>query len=183
MHYYWHYYLQYYYCIIHYYWDYAANIRMLWPEHTHTHTVFSAVVTSCWMIRLIMVMWRMELHVVRQWCVWTGSVSLFSIWTWAPVPPDPTDTSVPVMGWEHSWLHTLNTCHVEVYLDIINVICFFMHCFGYFKCKQVCNNEATCTCDTTWAGTDCSMPDPPKEPAPSEDEEPKGLLLCSYTNT
>lgn len=89
----------------HLYWDYAANIRMLWPEHTHTHSVFSAVVTSCWTIRLIMVMWRMELRVVRQWCVWTGSVSLFSIWTWAPVPPDPTDTSVPVMGWEHSWLH------------------------------------------------------------------------------
>uniref|UniRef100_A0A674D9Z3 ADAM metallopeptidase domain 23 n=1 Tax=Salmo trutta TaxID=8032 RepID=A0A674D9Z3_SALTR len=38
----------------------------------------------------------------------------------------------------------------------------------------VCNNEATCTCDTTWAGTDCSMPDPPKVPAPTEDEEPKG---------
>ncbi|CAB1346942.1 unnamed protein product [Coregonus sp. 'balchen'] len=39
---------------------------------------------------------------------------------------------------------------------------------------QVCNNEATCTCDPTWAGTDCSMPDPPKEPAPTEDEGPKG---------
>ncbi|KAL1268296.1 hypothetical protein QQF64_033659 [Cirrhinus molitorella] len=38
----------------------------------------------------------------------------------------------------------------------------------------VCNNEATCTCDTTWAGTDCSMPDPPKEPPPDEDEGPKG---------
>uniref|UniRef100_A0A6Q2YYP8 ADAM metallopeptidase domain 23a n=1 Tax=Esox lucius TaxID=8010 RepID=A0A6Q2YYP8_ESOLU len=38
----------------------------------------------------------------------------------------------------------------------------------------VCNNEATCTCDATWAGTDCSMPDPPKEPAPPEDEGPKG---------
>uniref|UniRef100_A0AAR2L260 ADAM metallopeptidase domain 23a n=1 Tax=Pygocentrus nattereri TaxID=42514 RepID=A0AAR2L260_PYGNA len=38
----------------------------------------------------------------------------------------------------------------------------------------VCNNEATCTCDVTWAGTDCSMPDPPKEPPPSEDEGPKG---------
>ncbi|XP_029112644.1 disintegrin and metalloproteinase domain-containing protein 23-like isoform X4 [Scleropages formosus] len=38
----------------------------------------------------------------------------------------------------------------------------------------VCNNEATCTCDATWAGTDCSMPDPPKEPPPSEDEGPKG---------
>ncbi|XP_061579451.1 disintegrin and metalloproteinase domain-containing protein 23 isoform X1 [Cololabis saira] len=38
----------------------------------------------------------------------------------------------------------------------------------------VCNNEATCTCDTTWAGTDCSMPDPPKEPDVTPDEEPKG---------
>uniref|UniRef100_A0AAQ6A3U0 ADAM metallopeptidase domain 23a n=1 Tax=Amphiprion ocellaris TaxID=80972 RepID=A0AAQ6A3U0_AMPOC len=38
----------------------------------------------------------------------------------------------------------------------------------------VCNNEATCTCDTTWAGTDCSMPDPPKEPDDHIDEVPKG---------
>ncbi|KAL0963872.1 hypothetical protein UPYG_G00314660 [Umbra pygmaea] len=38
----------------------------------------------------------------------------------------------------------------------------------------VCNNEATCTCDATWAGTDCSMPDPPKEPAPTEPEGSKG---------
>ncbi|XP_072253113.1 disintegrin and metalloproteinase domain-containing protein 23 isoform X1 [Leuresthes tenuis] len=38
----------------------------------------------------------------------------------------------------------------------------------------VCNNEATCTCDSTWAGTDCSMPDPPKEPDITPDEEPKG---------
>ncbi|CAL8390317.1 unnamed protein product [Gadus morhua 'NCC'] len=38
----------------------------------------------------------------------------------------------------------------------------------------VCNNEATCTCDSTWAGTDCSMPDPPKEPEATEDEGPKG---------
>ncbi|XP_051998406.1 disintegrin and metalloproteinase domain-containing protein 23 [Xyrauchen texanus] len=38
----------------------------------------------------------------------------------------------------------------------------------------VCNNEASCTCDTTWAGTDCSMPDPPKVHKPSEDEGPKG---------
>ncbi|XP_030638100.1 disintegrin and metalloproteinase domain-containing protein 23 [Chanos chanos] len=38
----------------------------------------------------------------------------------------------------------------------------------------VCNNEATCTCDTTWAGTDCSMHDPPKEPPVIEDEGPKG---------
>uniref|UniRef100_A0A8C2HGG3 ADAM metallopeptidase domain 23a n=1 Tax=Cyprinus carpio TaxID=7962 RepID=A0A8C2HGG3_CYPCA len=47
----------------------------------------------------------------------------------------------------------------------------------------VCNNEAACTCDTTWAGTDCSMPDPPKEPPPAEDDGPKGLWLCSDTNT
>lgn len=38
----------------------------------------------------------------------------------------------------------------------------------------VCNNEGTCSCDTTWAGTDCSIPDPPKEPEPEEDEGPKG---------
>uniref|UniRef100_A0A4W6G6F9 ADAM metallopeptidase domain 23 n=1 Tax=Lates calcarifer TaxID=8187 RepID=A0A4W6G6F9_LATCA len=38
----------------------------------------------------------------------------------------------------------------------------------------VCNNEASCTCDTTWAGTDCSMPDPPKEPEATQDEGPKG---------
>ncbi|XP_037542913.1 disintegrin and metalloproteinase domain-containing protein 23 isoform X2 [Nematolebias whitei] len=37
----------------------------------------------------------------------------------------------------------------------------------------VCNNEATCTCDTTWAGTDCSMPDPPKVPDVTPEEEPK----------
>ncbi|XP_059198558.1 disintegrin and metalloproteinase domain-containing protein 23 isoform X3 [Centropristis striata] len=37
----------------------------------------------------------------------------------------------------------------------------------------VCNNEATCTCDTTWAGTDCSMPDPPREPEATQDEGPK----------
>uniref|UniRef100_A0A3B4FQA2 ADAM metallopeptidase domain 23 n=1 Tax=Pundamilia nyererei TaxID=303518 RepID=A0A3B4FQA2_9CICH len=39
----------------------------------------------------------------------------------------------------------------------------------------VCNNEATCTCDTTWAGTDCSMPDPPKEPDVTPEEEPKSV--------
>ncbi|XP_056606559.1 disintegrin and metalloproteinase domain-containing protein 23 isoform X1 [Triplophysa dalaica] len=38
----------------------------------------------------------------------------------------------------------------------------------------VCNNEATCTCDATWAGTDCSMHDPPKEPPIIEDPGPKG---------
>ncbi|KAI2663358.1 Disintegrin and metalloproteinase domain-containing protein 23 [Labeo rohita] len=37
----------------------------------------------------------------------------------------------------------------------------------------VCNNEATCTCDATWAGTDCSMHDPPKEPPVIEDPGPK----------
>uniref|UniRef100_A0A3Q1GGS5 ADAM metallopeptidase domain 23 n=1 Tax=Acanthochromis polyacanthus TaxID=80966 RepID=A0A3Q1GGS5_9TELE len=37
----------------------------------------------------------------------------------------------------------------------------------------VCNNDATCTCDTTWAGTDCSMADPPKEPDDHIDEVPK----------
>ncbi|XP_054642466.1 disintegrin and metalloproteinase domain-containing protein 23 isoform X3 [Dunckerocampus dactyliophorus] len=38
----------------------------------------------------------------------------------------------------------------------------------------VCNNEATCTCDTTWAGTDCSMPDPPKAPDTTPTQGPKG---------
>uniref|UniRef100_A0A3B5MZ56 ADAM metallopeptidase domain 23 n=1 Tax=Xiphophorus couchianus TaxID=32473 RepID=A0A3B5MZ56_9TELE len=38
----------------------------------------------------------------------------------------------------------------------------------------VCNNEATCTCDATWAGTDCSMPDPPKETDITTTEETKG---------
>uniref|UniRef100_A0A3B3UX67 ADAM metallopeptidase domain 23 n=1 Tax=Poecilia latipinna TaxID=48699 RepID=A0A3B3UX67_9TELE len=37
----------------------------------------------------------------------------------------------------------------------------------------VCNNEATCTCDATWAGTDCSMPDPPKEADIATTEETK----------
>ncbi|XP_061647268.1 disintegrin and metalloproteinase domain-containing protein 23 isoform X3 [Phyllopteryx taeniolatus] len=37
----------------------------------------------------------------------------------------------------------------------------------------VCNNEATCTCDTTWAGTDCSMPDPPKIPETTPTQGPK----------
>ncbi|XP_026989248.2 disintegrin and metalloproteinase domain-containing protein 23 isoform X3 [Tachysurus fulvidraco] len=38
----------------------------------------------------------------------------------------------------------------------------------------VCNNEATCTCDASWAGTDCSMHDPPKGPPTNENEGPKG---------
>ncbi|XP_058889562.1 disintegrin and metalloproteinase domain-containing protein 23-like isoform X3 [Acipenser ruthenus] len=37
----------------------------------------------------------------------------------------------------------------------------------------VCNNEATCTCDPTWAGTDCSIYDPVKEPPPNPDDGPK----------
>uniref|UniRef100_A0AAY4AV34 ADAM metallopeptidase domain 23a n=1 Tax=Denticeps clupeoides TaxID=299321 RepID=A0AAY4AV34_9TELE len=37
----------------------------------------------------------------------------------------------------------------------------------------VCNNEATCSCHETWAGTDCSMHDPPKEPPTAPDEGPK----------
>lgn len=47
---------------------------------------------------------------------------------------------------------------------------FFLLCIIF----QVCNNEATCTCDATWAGTDCSMHDPPKEPPVIEDPGPKG---------
>lgn len=51
---------------------------------------------------------------------------------------------------------------------------------------QVCNNEATCTCDPTWAGTDCSMADPPKKPEPTK-EGPKGRFpftsLLTYRHT
>ncbi|XP_041120086.1 disintegrin and metalloproteinase domain-containing protein 23-like isoform X2 [Polyodon spathula] len=39
----------------------------------------------------------------------------------------------------------------------------------------VCNNEATCTCDSTWAGTDCSIYDPIKEPPPNPDDGPKEM--------
>lgn len=46
-------------------------------------------------------------------------------------------------------------------------------CFSVWS-VQVCNNEATCTCDATWAGTDCSMPDPPKEPESTKEQGPKG---------
>ncbi|XP_069052484.1 disintegrin and metalloproteinase domain-containing protein 23 isoform X3 [Lepisosteus oculatus] len=38
----------------------------------------------------------------------------------------------------------------------------------------VCNNEATCTCDSTWAGTDCSMHDPIKDTSSGQDDGPKG---------
>ncbi|XP_028661946.1 disintegrin and metalloproteinase domain-containing protein 23 isoform X1 [Erpetoichthys calabaricus] len=38
----------------------------------------------------------------------------------------------------------------------------------------VCNNEATCACNSTWAGTDCSIYDPIKKSPPSPDTGPKG---------
>ncbi|XP_040609389.1 disintegrin and metalloproteinase domain-containing protein 23 isoform X1 [Mesocricetus auratus] len=38
----------------------------------------------------------------------------------------------------------------------------------------VCSNEATCICDFTWAGTDCSIRDPVRNPNPPKDEGPKG---------
>lgn len=43
---------------------------------------------------------------------------------------------------------------------------------------QVCSNEATCICDFTWAGTDCSIRDPVRNLHPSKDEGPKGL--CDF---
>uniref|UniRef100_A0A8C2MU74 A disintegrin and metallopeptidase domain 23 n=1 Tax=Cricetulus griseus TaxID=10029 RepID=A0A8C2MU74_CRIGR len=42
----------------------------------------------------------------------------------------------------------------------------------------VCSNEATCICDFTWAGTDCSIRDPVRNPNPPKDEGPKGL--CDF---
>ncbi|XP_056390948.1 disintegrin and metalloproteinase domain-containing protein 23 isoform X2 [Hyla sarda] len=39
----------------------------------------------------------------------------------------------------------------------------------------VCSNEATCICSSTWAGTDCSIYDPKKEPAVRKDEGPKEM--------
>ncbi|KAB0380332.1 hypothetical protein FD755_008116 [Muntiacus reevesi] len=38
----------------------------------------------------------------------------------------------------------------------------------------VCSNEATCICDFTWAGTDCSIRDPVRNLHPPKDEGPKG---------
>ncbi|XP_039613796.1 disintegrin and metalloproteinase domain-containing protein 23 isoform X1 [Polypterus senegalus] len=38
----------------------------------------------------------------------------------------------------------------------------------------VCNSEATCACNSTWAGTDCSIYDPIKKSPPSPDTGPKG---------
>ncbi|KAG2459331.1 ADA23 protein, partial [Polypterus senegalus] len=37
----------------------------------------------------------------------------------------------------------------------------------------VCNSEATCACNSTWAGTDCSIYDPIKKSPPSPDTGPK----------
>ncbi|XP_058405673.1 disintegrin and metalloproteinase domain-containing protein 23 isoform X5 [Diceros bicornis minor] len=42
----------------------------------------------------------------------------------------------------------------------------------------VCSNEATCICDFTWAGTDCSIRDPVRNLHPPKDEGPKGL--CDF---
>ncbi|XP_063093419.1 disintegrin and metalloproteinase domain-containing protein 23 isoform X2 [Cavia porcellus] len=39
----------------------------------------------------------------------------------------------------------------------------------------VCSNEATCICDFTWAGTDCSIRDPVKNLHPPKDEGPKEM--------
>ncbi|KAK7800783.1 hypothetical protein U0070_002888, partial [Myodes glareolus] len=44
----------------------------------------------------------------------------------------------------------------------------------------VCSNEATCICDFTWAGTDCSIRDPVRNPNPPKDEGPKGLCDFSF---
>ncbi|XP_060638768.1 disintegrin and metalloproteinase domain-containing protein 23 isoform X3 [Anolis sagrei] len=43
----------------------------------------------------------------------------------------------------------------------------------------VCSNEATCMCDNTWAGTDCSMFDPRKK---EEAEKPSGPKVSMATN-
>lgn len=59
-------------------------------------------------------------------------------------------------------------------LTVLHIINDTEDYFLLFINFQVCNNEATCTCDATWAGTDCSMHDPPKEPPVMEDPGPKG---------
>uniref|UniRef100_A0A8C3J6K9 ADAM metallopeptidase domain 23 n=1 Tax=Calidris pygmaea TaxID=425635 RepID=A0A8C3J6K9_9CHAR len=38
----------------------------------------------------------------------------------------------------------------------------------------VCSNEATCICNFSWAGTDCSIDDPIRETGGKKDEGPKG---------
>ncbi|KAF6361016.1 ADAM metallopeptidase domain 23 [Rhinolophus ferrumequinum] len=43
----------------------------------------------------------------------------------------------------------------------------------------VCSNEATCICDSTWAGTDCSIRDPVKNRQPPKDEGPKVNMATS----
>ncbi|XP_077175363.1 disintegrin and metalloproteinase domain-containing protein 23 isoform X3 [Paroedura picta] len=39
----------------------------------------------------------------------------------------------------------------------------------------VCSNEATCICDNTWAGMDCSMPDTRKKEDPEQPNGPKEM--------
>uniref|UniRef100_G1L8D8 ADAM metallopeptidase domain 23 n=2 Tax=Ailuropoda melanoleuca TaxID=9646 RepID=G1L8D8_AILME len=43
----------------------------------------------------------------------------------------------------------------------------------------VCSNEATCICDFTWAGTDCSIRDPVRNLHPPKDEGPKVNMATS----
>ncbi|KAH0621675.1 hypothetical protein JD844_023239 [Phrynosoma platyrhinos] len=44
----------------------------------------------------------------------------------------------------------------------------------------VCSNEATCMCDNTWAGTDCSMFDPRRREEAEKPSGPKGLYDFSF---
>lgn len=44
---------------------------------------------------------------------------------------------------------------------------------------QVCSNEATCICNFSWAGTDCSIDDPVRDTGGKKDEGPKGLCFVS----
>ncbi|KAL0624447.1 Disintegrin and metalloproteinase domain-containing protein 23, partial [Plecturocebus cupreus] len=47
----------------------------------------------------------------------------------------------------------------------------------------VCSNEATCICDFTWAGTDCSIRDPVRNLHPPKDEGPKDRVLLCHPET
>ncbi|NWS47644.1 ADA23 protein, partial [Probosciger aterrimus] len=40
--------------------------------------------------------------------------------------------------------------------------------------RQICSNEATCICNFSWAGTDCSIDDPVRDTGSKKDEGPKG---------
>lgn len=53
-------------------------------------------------------------------------------------------------------------------------------CVSLLFLSQVCSNEATCICDFTWAGTDCSIRDPVRNPNPPKDEGPKGLYDSGF---